>query len=149
MLRKESEASSETGKFSIFKAFMDKELRLRSVLYGLDGGGTETTNAAKGSTVQPSSNAKLEETVDELPVGPKTPPRTLDPTPITQGAAVRIPTPENKRRAESPKLAVSTSQASNDGPSSVVDQLNDEVEYSPGGRPKVPKPRAVAKIPKN
>jgi len=149
MLRKESEASSETGKFSIFKAFMDKELRLRSVLYGLDGGGTETTNAANGSTVQPSSNTKLEEALDEPPLGPKASPRTPDPTPITQDAVVRISTPENKIRVASPKLAVSTSQASNDDSSSVADQLNDEVEFSPGGRPKVSKPRAVAKNPKS
>jgi hypothetical protein len=148
MLRRESEAPSETGKFSIFKAFMDKELRLRSVLYGLDGGGTETANAANGSTVQPSSNTKLEEAVDELPLGLKTSPRTPDPIPITQDAVVRTSTPENKNRAASSKLAVSTSQASNDDSFSVVDQLNDEVEYSPGGRPKVSKPRAVAKNPK-
>lgn len=149
MLRRESEASSETGKFSIFKAFMDKELRLRSVLYGLDGGGTETTNAANGSSVQPSSNTKLEEALDELPLGLKTSPRTPDPIPITQDAVARTSTPENKGRAASPKLAVSTPQASNDDSFSVVDQLNDEVEYSPGGRPKVSKPRAVAKNPKN
>jgi hypothetical protein len=149
MLRRESEESSEIGKFSIFKAFMDKELRLRSVLYGLDGGGTETKNAVNKSTVQPSSDTKLEEAVDELPLGPKTPSRTPDPIPITQDPVVRISTPENKRRAESPKLAVSTSQASNDGSSSVVDQLNDNVEYSPGGRPKVSKPKAVAKNPKS
>jgi hypothetical protein len=148
MLRRESEAPSETGKFSIFKAFMDKELRLRSVLYGLDGGGAEAANAANGSSVQPSSNTKLEEVPDELPLGLKTSPRTRDPIPITQDAVVRTSTPENKGRAASPKLAVSTSQASNDDSFSVVDQLNHEVEYSPGGRPKVSKPRVVAKNPK-
>jgi hypothetical protein len=148
MLRRESEAPSETGKFSIFKAFMDKELRLRSVLYGLDGGGTEAANAANGSSVQPSSNTKLEEALDELPLGLKASPRTPDPIPTTQDAVVRTSTPENKGRAASPKLAVSTSQASNDDSFSVVDQLNHDVEYSPGGRPKVSKPRAVAKNPK-
>jgi hypothetical protein len=149
MLRREAEVSSETDKFRIFKAFMDKELRLRSVLYGLDGGGTETTNAANESAAQPSSTTKLEAAVDELSLGPKTPPRTPDPAPTTQDAVVKISTAENKSRAEPPKLAVSTPQASSDGSSSVMDPLNDEVEYSPGGRPKVPKPRAVAKHPQN
>jgi hypothetical protein len=149
MLRKESEASSDTSKFNIFRAFVDKELRLRSVLYGLDGVGTETTKAVNGNAVQLSSSANLEERRDEKPLGPPATPKFSEPIPVTKDAESRTSTPEKKRKAGSPKLAVSTFPTANDDSFVVIDQLNDEVEYSPGGRPKAPRLQTIAKDPQN
>jgi hypothetical protein len=148
MLRKESAASSEASKFNIFKAFVDKELRLRSVLYGQDGGGTEATKAADQIAVQRSSNSKVDESRDERPLG-------LTPTPNPEGipaikdAGGRVSTPNNTRRPESPKLAVPTSSGSNEDSFTVVDQFSDDIEYSPGGRPKVCKLQTVPKNPQH
>ena len=36
MLRKESAADTDEAKFDIFQAFVKKELRLRSLLYGIE-----------------------------------------------------------------------------------------------------------------
>jgi hypothetical protein len=143
MLRKESEASSEINKFNIFKAFMDKEMRLRSVLYGLDGGATETVKAANPNTVQLNSMAKVEEHGDEQPLPLKA--LAQEQKTGAKDAVGRTPTPNNTRRSESPKLAVSTSTAPNDDSFVAVDQVCDDVEYSPGGRPRVPKLQAIWK----
>ena len=147
MLRKESEASSETGKFNIFKAFVDKELRLRSVLYGIDGSGNEYTREANGITAQHNPSAAAEERLRELPVGPPAAPKIQELTPAIMGDDGRTASPEIKSKAQSPKLAVPTSPTSNDDSFVVVDQSGDEVEYSPGGRPKVPKLKIGAKSP--
>ena len=147
MLRKESEASSETSKFNIFKAFVDKELRLRAVLYGVDGGATEITKEGSGNTVQLSSSAKVEEHQGDEPLRPMTTSNSSEPIPPTKDAVGRTSTPENKVKAGSPKLAVSTSPTSNDDSFVVVDPASDDIEYSPGGRPKVPKLKGVGKEP--
>ena len=146
MLRKESGASSEASKFNIFNAFMAKELRLRSVLYGLDGGGTESMKAANGDTVQLRPSTEFGERQDEQRLSPTAAPKSTEPIPVAKDAAVRASTPERKSKAESPKLAVSIPPALNDDSFVVVDQPSDEIEYSPGGRPKVSKLKSLASV---
>ena len=147
MLRKESEASSDSDKFNIFKAFADKELRLRSVLYGLDGTGTEPSNASHKNPAEHGSNAEFKDGQDGQRLGMTLTPKMPKSMPTTTDAGSRTPTFENDRKAQSPKLAVSTSPASNEDSFVVVEQPDDQIEYSPGGRPKVPKLQAVAKSP--
>ena len=145
MLRKESEEASETGKFNIFKAFVEKELRLRSVLYGIDGSGSEHIQEANGITAQHNQSSEAEERLYEPPVEPTVTPKVQKSIPVVGADDGRTSTPEISSKAQSPKLAVSTSPASNDDSFVVVDQSGDEVEYSPGGRPKVPKLKSGAK----
>jgi hypothetical protein len=146
MLRKESAASSEASKFNIFKAFVDKELRLRSVLYGQDGGGTEATKAADEIAVQLSSSTKVNESRDEQHPG-MSPTPNPEGIPVVKDAGGRVSTSKNTLRPESPKLVISISSESNEASSTAVDQFSDDLEYSPGGRPKVSKLQTVPKNP--
>ena len=59
MLRKETAAATEEAKFEIFQAFIRKELRLRSMLYGVE----VQDLSANGKTVNPSTRA-----VSDIPV---------------------------------------------------------------------------------
>ena len=144
MLRKESAASSEIGKFNIFKAFMDKELRLRSILYSQDEGATETTKVATSDTVQPISISNPDQGREEQPL-------RVTPTPVPEENAVandavgRTFISRRHDRSESPNLAVSASPASNAESYVVIEQIKGDIEYSPGGRPKVSKLQAVPK----
>jgi hypothetical protein len=136
-LRKE-EAAPENERYKIFQAFVLKETRLRSILYGVESDGTEVKAASQGQdqiTEQEAVVAKA------LPV-------------TAASATTSLPTHANTSKATnrthniSPKLTVETTSTANEE-SYVVVERDDQPEYSPGGRPRMSRnaPRRTASHP--
>ncbi len=127
MLRKE-EAAPEQERYGIFRAFVSKESRLRSILYGVDADNTNTSTPAQGCA------RKTENTnVATAPLQANAP-STSQSLPLQVGISDR-PQPESN---SSPRLKVDTSSAVNEE-SFVVVERDDQSEYSPGGRPRMPR----------
>lgn len=164
MLRQECSAALEEDKFQIFSAFMRKELRLRSVLYGIDGHDLDGKSAAGSKTERVPFTANPPQNTERLPRAERassisrptvtsaggivqqhtnTTPQHVA-TPQRAATPQRSATPNPTLRSESPKLGISTSLGSHDDSFVVVNQGGEEEEeYSPGGRPKLSRPNAA------
>ena len=123
MLRKE-EAAPEEEKYRIFVAFVQKETRLRSILYGLESEDTEIGTL-------PQRQAKKTEHED---VGAHA--STTSAPNVSRSLPIQPTLDSPKSALElSPKLTIETPPATKDD-SYVVVERDDQLEYSPGGRPR-------------
>jgi hypothetical protein len=136
-LRKE-EAAPEDERYQIFQAFVLKETRLRSILYGVESDGTEVK-----APPQESNRITEHEAVVITSLPPTTPS-----TAASLPAHANTSKSANRTHLLSPKLTVETPSARNEE-SFVVVERDDQSEYSPGGRPRMPRaiPRRTASHP--
>ena len=155
-LRHEARADSDAERFKIFNAFMQKEYRLRKVLYNID-------EAAKPSSSSPppppaSKASHVAEDMNQTPVAATTLPASSDKAQtsaadiisgVVHKGALEGTTPEVAANSSlRPKdsvavLSLDTSPGSTDESYVVVDGAKDESEYSPGGRPRLSRPVAT------
>lgn len=135
MLRKEQAASDE-DKYKIFKAFVLKETRLRAILYNL-----ESDDAEDWTSPNRATTTKDGKVVAAIP--------TNDAPNFSQALPNDVRTAETLNSTDiAPKLKVETTSGTNED-SYIVVSLHDESEYSPGGRPRIPRncPRRSASHP--
>lgn len=128
MLRQEAAAEGDEEKFQIFQGFVIRELRLRSVLYGVEATPQEQPQK------QPSAQA-----VEQRNNGQQDPETARLTSP---NASKQMNKPSAGVRAEIstqlPKLNLEeSSRPSSRDDSYVVVNANDDDEYSPGGRPRM------------
>ena len=139
MLRKESEAPTDEDKFRVFEVFVQKEMRLRSVLYGvglsepegkkglaMDPVGRSTTPVGTVAEDELIGHHAQNGTRMELPSG--TPTHTL--------STECLQTPP---QARSTSLTLQAEPKSDEVPHVCLSHDQNEAEYSPGGRPKMSK----------
>jgi hypothetical protein len=137
MLRKETVATTDEEKYRIFKAFLNRETKLREILYSVETSNTEpvrVTNIGSDGSPQSQSaksndSAATERTTTQGNAGPSQPentPASLEKLPA------KAPTPP-----EQGKINIDTSVVSV-RPSDV--DPTEPAEYSPGGRPLVSRP---------
>lgn len=155
MLRKESAAETDEAKFDIFQAFVKKELRLRSLLYGIELPKENATpvEAKPAEAAKAIESVKQEKPVIEHPrhsvVEPASKPApVLTPAPAPT-KPVEAPRPEPPQAFQPPrpsappvvtKPALEERRPSKDESFVLVDSGgNEEGEYSPGGRPRMAK----------
>lgn len=146
MLRKESAAEANEEKFKVFDSFIQKERRLRAVLYDVDLTPILTDLGARDSSRQPEKappvvEVKAQATQRHIKAA-DSPDKVLPilATSETQGLPKKI--------AASPKTAshkLDESPKSKDDSFVMVDreQSDDAAAYSPGGRPLIPRPITV------
>ena len=139
MLRKESEAVSERDKFDVFEAFMRKEMRIRMILYGLEGNDLDDTPST--DTKEPRATMKASLQRNDRTQVHETIPYALQTisSMATTETSKGTDTPEQTQVSTS-KLAVSKSTMPNSTSSVAVDEPDAEAEYSPGGRPRLTRP---------
>ncbi|ERF75954.1 hypothetical protein EPUS_01320 [Endocarpon pusillum Z07020] len=127
MLRKE-EAAPEEERYEIFRAFVLKESRLRSILYAVDADDTDIWNPAR-------ARAKKTESTNVVAA----PSQTNAPG-ASQSLPLQVGISEAPQLASdsSPRLKIDTNTAVNEE-SFVVVERDDQSEYSPGGRPRMPR----------
>jgi hypothetical protein len=140
MLRKEEGALDEE-KYKIFKAFVVKETRLRSILYNVEDDGSDVATPPRIRTKQTDNGSTVAE---------------VTPTKVASPSS-SLPVRENSYKAPnitndlSSKLTIDTAPAPNDD-SYVVVERDNQSEYSPGGRPRmtrtVPSRTASHPVPK-
>jgi hypothetical protein len=123
MLRKE-EAASDEDKYKIFKAFVLKEDRLRTILYNVEPGDSDQSKSPQREV----QKNRHEDTTAKVVSN-----RALSPSPLLpiNGSAS---CEENKMHRPAPNLTIATAAASNEE-SYVVVERDDASQYSPGGRP--------------
>lgn len=162
MLRKESAAETDDAKFDIFQAFVKKELRLRSLLYGIElqkdvkdskpNTNIPTINAPVPTDVKQPDTPKIAEAIktENPPVQyshPPPPEPVINPveapkTDISQHfpQAARPPAPPVLT-----KPVLETRRPSKDDSFGMVNSGGvEEGEYSPGGRPRMGQKPKVA-----
>jgi hypothetical protein len=122
MLRKE-EAAPEEEKYKIFKAFVLKENRLRSILYSVELDEAELLTS-------PQVRAQKVENGNGTSEGLAGSANTYSPSKANKG------TKSNPKTDPSRKLTIETAATSNED-SYVVVERDEESEYSPGGRPRI------------
>lgn len=140
-LRREGAAATDGEKFRAFKTFMDKELRLKAILYGID--------EDESRTIPPS-----------VPVLAPQHPMTKTPESLPRSPSPQIVTSSKHQDSTSTTVTGQAGQVLSDhitipqgkGPSPPT--LNDESyvlvggagegEYSPGGRPRISRPQTKA-----
>ncbi|KAK5051008.1 hypothetical protein LTR84_003567 [Exophiala bonariae] len=163
MLRKESAADTDEAKFDIFQAFVNKELRLRSLLYGIelpkdakDVKETKPITTIPPTEVKQPEISKPVETIKrEIPIQPP-PPATIEPAPKPVESPKPAISQPSLQSSRSPAPAVLTKpvleprRPSKDDSFVMVNSGGDEEgEYSPGGRPKmVQKPTVATNVPR-
>lgn len=127
MLRKE-EAAPEEERYEIFRAFVLKESRLRSILYVVDADETDIWIPARG-------RANKTESMNVVAA----PSQTNAPG-AGQSLPLQVGISEAPQLASesSPRLKIDTNTAVNEE-SFVVVERDDQCEYSPGGRPRMPR----------
>lgn len=173
MLRKESAAETDEAKFDIFQAFVKKELRLRSLLYGIELP-KETREIKKATDVadahvsipaqmKPVEPAKAIESVkEEKPVIQQPHPSVVEP--ISKPAHIPPPPSADTKPVEAQRTDMSKAfqsarppappivtqpvaeerRQSKDESFVIVGSGGDEEgEYSPGGRPRMGKKPTV------
>lgn len=145
VFRKE-EAAPEEEKYSVFEAFVRKETRLRSILYGVE---TDDVDILAPSAIR----AKEGEHENFCAEATST---------KASGVTPSLPFKINTRKTpdlshdSSPKLKINTTSAPNDDSYVIVEQES-QAEYSPGGRPRMsrnapqrtashPQPKAPPKV---
>lgn len=146
-LRREAAAATEEDKYRVFKAFMNKELRLKAILYGIDEderiAAPSKSIAASGQSFKEeflSSPRLLSQSPDSKPK-PSKQPNEGDALPFREdGASHLLLESTNGSRSGSQPLP-----ASNDESYVLVDGSADG-EYSPGGRPRIPKAQPKTEI---
>ncbi|KAL9616499.1 MAG: hypothetical protein Q9160_008642 [Pyrenula sp. 1 TL-2023] len=145
-LRREAAASADEDKYRVFKAFLNKELRLKAILYGVD----------EDELVAPppkSTAASAQPLKEQAPNSPTLIFRSTDSKPLSSGQ------PNNgdgsPRRDEAnpltlesthdPRSTIQSPLAPTDESYVLVDG-SAEGEYSPGGRPRILKIQPQIKI---
>ena len=161
MLRKESAAETDEAKFDIFQAFVKKELRLRSLLYGIELP-KETKDAVKAipAATKPAEppkvieSVKQEQPVVEQPVSKPTQIPAAAPIVAKPVEAPRTDPPQafqSPRPSAPPVVTKPSSEArrpSKDESFVMVGSGgNEEGEYSPGGRPRMTKNPTATTVP--
>jgi len=151
MLRNETAAEMDEEKFKIFQAFVEKELRLRSLLYGIeidlrpkrikeaDHGMSDPSE----SKAQHGSKGHDDESATRLPHTQATP---VLGAPLSTSAAVECSGAQTTPAKETTAPIIGTPQPKEE--SYVLEDASpplddDGVAYSPGGRPIVTKPAAL------
>lgn len=144
MLRKESAAESDEEKFGIFEAFVSKELRLRSLLYGVElskatkdvkkAANLVDIQAALPRPIQDHTNSATT-TSSDASAQPAVTTTTAQPTVTKQP-----PASEESIQSVLAKVTGTLEPASS---SPVYADAEDDEAYSPGGRPEVGKAAAA------
>ena len=128
MLREEVRAETDKDKFKIFEVFINRETRLRAVLYGTDPEATtEKSPPLQGIPAQYTNTTNLVRASKALPALP-----TDADTPPPKPPASTVVQDTTSGRGKSLKLPTGNQ-------SYVMVESSDDVQYSPGGRPKVPR----------
>lgn len=169
MLRKESAADTDEAKFDIFQAFVKKELRLRSLLYGIElpnhtkdvKDSRTTTNGPPTSALdsaevkKPEAPKSIEAIKPEVPAPtPLSAPVDPAPNPVEAPKSIVPQPPFQAARPSAPpvatKPALEQRRPSKEDSFVMVNSGGDEEgEYSPGGRPRiVQKPTVSANVPR-
>ena len=129
MLREESRAETDKDKFKIFEVFINRETRLRAVLYGTDADPpTEKNVPLYKPPVQRTDTTNLASATKALPALPVDAERSPHKSPtliIAQDASK-----SNTASTQEPASNLSTGDQSY-----VMVEPSDDVQFSPGGRP--------------
>lgn len=145
MLRKEVAAESDEEKFEIFQSFVTKELRLRSLLYGveLNKAAKDVKKAASLADMQAALPKSVQEVTEDAKPDTANHPatstsaRTISQQPITTESDIQ---PRGVSAPEQPPC-------SKPGLLAGVDAATEQDEaYSPGGRPKAAKTTAIPSV---
>lgn len=150
-LRREGAATTDGEKFRAFKAFMDKEIRLKAILYGIDEyESTAIQRNVAGDASHPQT-AKIQESLMPQPSLTQTTGSNND----HDNSGTQKGLTNKLSQARLDRLAISQQETqspptSNDDSYVLVDGTG-EGEYSPGGRPRLPRPltKAEVKLPSN
>ncbi|KIW17612.1 hypothetical protein PV08_04807 [Exophiala spinifera] len=144
MLRKESAADSDEEKFEIFEAFVSKELRLRSLLYGVEL--SKPTKDVKKAANLVDIQAALPQSIQEPPNSARTAsldisaqPATTTTTTAAQPTVTRQPPPSDENKQSVLANVTVTSKPAASSLTHTGSEDDGEEAYSPGGRPKVGK----------
>ena len=134
MLREEARAEADKDKFKIFEVFINRETRLRAVLYGTDADPpTEEKNVPfSEGPIQRSNTAILSgatKALPALPVDANSPPHKPQAQLVAQDSS----------KSETASVEDQALNLSNGDQSYVMVESSDDVQYSPGGRPIVPR----------
>jgi hypothetical protein len=134
MLRKETVATTDEEKFRIFKSFLDRETKLRQILYSID---TSIAGSVQAHGIVPGGTSELKDI------------NTKQTSNVVNTAAKGTSTSQTQSRPMSPKITATSTSAPPAQPKPAVDTsitanstaFNaggiDSAEYSPGGRPMV------------
>jgi hypothetical protein len=164
MLRKESAAETDEDKFSIFEAFVTKELRVRSIMYGVEpklkvskdepnSKDTVLPNPAVTTSSAPTAHSPESKAPDaQLAMQPKsTDTATVSRVQPEPAKEVKVPSPlpqdmskpqlTQSRKGSRPTtptpIQIPPSTSPRNGIVNRSDANSDELEFSPGGRPRV------------
>jgi hypothetical protein len=155
MLRKESAANSDGDKFKLFDGFMQKERRLRAVLYDIDltlvPAGVDLRDKSRppehaAPVVQAAEQAvqAMDQDVYRRSEAVNVVDRV---TPAFEASGKREPREEFATPSRTPAIKPDESPKSKDDSFVMVDreQGDDTAAYSPGGRPLIPRLTTVKK----
>ena len=144
MLREESKAETDRDKFNIFTVFTSRETRLRAVLYGTENGAvTEQAASEKTGSIKRASTTAFNPASKALPALPGE--ETQQGSSHNNGHVRQSPEkPSALAVLGAPKPKPTLPKAINtmiQSPTKDADMVESpaSVQYSPGGRPIVPK----------
>ncbi|KIW42651.1 uncharacterized protein PV06_06179 [Exophiala oligosperma] len=146
MLRKEAAADSDEEKYEIFEAFVSKELRLRSLLYGVElrKATKDVTKAANPVDIQAALPKPIQDHTNPTTATGSDISAQPAKTATAEGIVMKPPQVSEERKQSVFTTAIATSNLAASSP--VASGAGDDEAYSPGGRPKVGK-AAVAPPP--
>ena len=132
MLREEARAEADKDKFKIFEVFINRETRLRAILYGTDADPpTEKNVLLKEGPTQRTNTAGLSSATKALPALPV----DADNSPRKPPALIIV---QDTPKSDTASVQDQASNLSTGDQSYVMVESSDDVQYSPGGRPIVP-----------
>ena len=133
MLREEAGAESDKDKFKIFEVFINRETRLRAVLYG-----TDAESPAQKSVPLKEAPAKRTITTNLPAVSKALPalPTNADSSPCKP---LTVTIAHDGPKSDTASVQDQASNLSTGDQSYVMVESSGDVQYSPGGRPVVPR----------
>ena len=144
MLREESKAQTNEAKLKIFTVFTTRETRLRSVLYEAEEKKEEEeSQLAKAVSVRRSNTTSSKHESKALPALPPNASQQIGAEAFTLSRAGSKMEKSNASKQEHPPKLKSVSLTDADINLDDKEELQD-VQYSPGGRPLVARPRRVS-----